>query len=109
MEYIDIIIKAVLSAVGAGMFAQIIVLSKQMKKRWTADEMTLKALTHDAYFRQARILCNKDFITEDELENENNLYDAYHAQGLNGTGDRLHSIVLEKPVSTNTNFMAKLP
>lgn len=62
------------------------------------DDLTLKAIAHDAYFRQARYLLEKDEISEEELENHNYLYRAYHSQGLNGTGDRLHELIMEKKV-----------
>ena len=58
----------------------------------------LEALSHDAYFRHCRRILAKDEITEEELENHQYLYKEYHSQGLNGTGDRMHQLVLEKPV-----------
>lgn len=63
-------------------------------------EFALGALAHDSYFNDCRKLIKKDAITEEELDNHNYLYKAYHALGLNGTGDRMHEIILDKPVMT---------
>ena len=99
MEYIlDIVAKAFWGACGAGLLTIIILLIKKLWKSMTSDDLTIKALAHDAYFRHARYLLAKDEITEDELENHNYLYDAYHAQGLNSTGDKLHEEVMKKTI-----------
>ena len=99
MDYmLDILLKAFLTACGAGILTIIILLIKKLWKSMTADDITMKALAHDAYFRHVRYLLQKDEITEEELENHNYLYNAYHIQGLNITGDKLHEEVLKKPV-----------
>ena len=58
----------------------------------------IKALSHDSYFRHCRYLLGKHEITEDELENHTYLYDAYHAQGLNGIGDTMHEQIRKMKV-----------
>lgn len=99
MDYVmDTILKAFLTGCGAGILTIIILLIKKLWKSMTADDITMKALAHDAYFRHVRYLLAKDEITEEELENHNYLYNAYHVQGLNSTGDKLHEEVLKKPV-----------
>ena len=99
MEYVlDTIAKAFLGACGAGFLTILILLIKKLWKSMTADDLTMKALAHDAYFRHARYLLAQDSITEEELENHNYLYRAYHIQGLNSTGDKLHHDILEKPI-----------
>lgn len=77
----------------------------------THDDLTLKAIAHDAYFRQARYLVDREDISEEELENHNYLYQAYKAQGLNGTGDRLHELIMEKKVIVHSSdgIIHKLP
>lgn len=89
-----------------GLFSVILFLvnrhySKKDKKNEDLEVMrkAIAALSHDSYFRHCNMLLAKDEITQDELENHNYLYNAYHSQGLNGTGDRLHQLVLEKPVA----------
>ena len=94
----EVVFKSFLAALGSGLLALIVYTVKAIAKTAKADDITMKALAHDAYFRQARYLLQKDSIAEAELENHNHLYEAYHAQGLNGTGDRLHDLVMEKPV-----------
>ena len=94
-----IIFKAFLTGCGGGLLTLIILSVKWFWKKIKSDDLTMKALAHDAYFRQARYLLSKDEITEEELENHNYLYRAYHSQGLNGTGDRLHQEVLVKKIA----------
>lgn len=93
-----VVMEAFLSACGAGTLTLIIVLIKWLFKKIKVDSMTLEALAHDAYFRHCRYLMPYDEIPEEDLENHNHLYDAYKAQGLNGTGDRMHELILEKKV-----------
>lgn len=61
----------------------------------------VEVISHDAYFKDCRALMKKDAITEEELENHEFLYKEYHSLGLNGTGDRMHQIILEKPMKTS--------
>ena len=93
-----IMLEAFLSACGAGLLTLIIVAIKWFFKKIKVDSMTLEALAHDAYFRHCRYLMPYDEIPEEDLENHCHLYNAYKAQGLNGTGDRMHELILEKKV-----------
>lgn len=95
------VMEAFLSACGAGILTLIIIVIKWFVKKIRIDDLTIEALAHDAYYRHARYLMDSDEITEAELENHNHLYEAYHAQGLNGTGDRIHQQILEKKVVTS--------
>ena len=92
-----------------GLFSVIILLMNRhfAKKDKESDEqetfkMVLEAVAHDAYYDDCRRLLKKDDITEEELDNHNYLYRAYHAMGLNSTGDRMHQLVLEKPVKVHS-------
>lgn len=104
-------LEAFLGACGAGMLTLIIVAIKWLVKKIRVDDLTIEALAHDAYFRHCRYILQNNEITEDELENHNHLYKAYKAQGLNGTGDKLHEEVLAKKVVVNTGsgWIHKLP
>lgn len=102
-ETVITILIAVLTSSSMATVLQIVVTHHYAKKDKVVEDFeTMKkamaAITHDAYFRQARYVLGKDEISEAELENHNYLYKAYHSQGLNGTGDRLHELILEKPV-----------
>ena len=72
--------------------------AKSMDKTVT---FVLEALAHNAFFADCRRLMPKDAISENELDNHNYLYKAYRSLGLNSTGDRMHQIILEKPVLPN--------
>lgn len=100
----EVILKAFLAACGAGILTLIIMAIKWFAKKIHADNLTMKAVIHDAYFRQARALARKDVLTEEEYENHDYLYQAYHIQGLNGTGDKLHDIIEEKKVITTSGI-----
>ena len=91
-----------------GLFSVIILLmNRHFAKKDKEDneqetfKMVLEAVAHDAYFDDCRRLLKKDTISEEELDNHNYLYRAYHAMGLNSTGDRMHQLVLEKPVAVH--------
>ena len=105
----DTVITLIVAIFGSNGLFSLIVLAinrhdrKKDKRNEDVEIMrkAIAALSHDSYFRQCRFILAKDEITEEELENHNYLYNAYHSQGLNGTGDRLHQLVLEKPVKPN--------
>lgn len=104
----EIIFKSFLGACGVGVLTLITMGIKWLYKKILVDDLTIKALAHDAYYRHCRYLLQGDEITEEELENHNHLYRAYKAQGLNDTGDRMHELVLEKQVKVSVNIN-KLP
>ena len=96
-----IIINSFLSACGAGVLTILAILIKWIWKKFRADDITIKALAHDAYFRHCRYLLQKETITEEEMENHDYLWNAYRRQGLNGTGEQLHKQILSKEVVAN--------
>ena len=114
-EIVDIVVKAFLAACGAGILTLIVMSCKFVWKKLKADDLTMKALAHDAYFRQTRYILRSDdvYVEEEDLENHNYLYKAYHSQGLNGTGDQMHQQVLQRKVrpsgSEHKDFMSQLP
>lgn len=109
MTVTEIIVTLVVAILGSSALATIVqVLVQrhyaQKDKESEHDEMVafvLEALAHNAFYRDCRRLMPKDIITEEELDNHNYLYKAYHSLGLNSTGDRMHEIILEKPVEPN--------
>lgn len=114
MEVFDIILRSFLAAIGAGILTLIIIMIKWLWKKYKADDLTVKALAHDAYFRHARYLMPDDDIPEEDFENHEFLYRAYKAQGLNGTGDKLHEEILKKRItvrsgSPHSDLVDKLP
>lgn len=100
VDVFDVILRALLAAIGAGILTLIIYVIKWVCKKFKADSLTLKALAHDAYFRDCREILRResDEIDKEDLENHGYLYDGYKAQGLNGTGDKLHEEILKKTV-----------
>lgn len=107
----DVLLKAFFSACGAGILTLIIFAVKMIVKKIKVDDMTIEALAHDAYFRHCRHLLQFDEIPEEELENHEMLYRAYKAQGLNGTGDKLHQEIISKKVvvHADTGWIHQLP
>lgn len=97
-QVLGILIKAFITACGAGLLTLIIVCIKKVVNSIFIDKIALDALSHNAYYKDCWALLEKDELTKDELENHNYLYKTYHARGLNGTGDKLHDMIMEKPV-----------
>lgn len=102
MSIFDIIFRSFLGACGAGILTLLVLSIKWLVKKLKADDITIKALAHDAYFRHSRYLLSEDEISEAESENHDFLYEAYKAQGLNGTGDRMHAMIAEKKIVPNS-------
>ena len=61
-------------------------------------ENAVKALTHDSFFRYCRYLLKEGYVTAETSENLEHLYKAYHALGLNGTGDKLKAECDKLPI-----------
>ena len=97
-EIMDMIVKAVITAASGAFVGAVILWVKRMLKKMKVYDDALKALAHDSFYRQCRYLLAKEYITEDELENLNYLYDAYTSLGMNGTGEELYRRCVEKPI-----------
>lgn len=105
-EIIVTLIVAIIGSSGLATAIQILVTRHFQKKDKKEEDYAiikeaLEALAHDAYFRHCRYILMKDEVTEDDLDNHKYLWKAYHGLGLNGTGERMHQLVLEKPVKAN--------
>lgn len=98
----DVVLKAFLGTCGAGILTLICIVIKWFVKKIKADDLTIDALAHDAYFRHCRYLLPLESISEVEYENHEFLYKAYKAQGLNGTGDRMHELISQKEIVPNS-------
>jgi capsule polysaccharide export protein KpsC/LpsZ len=96
-----VIINSILAACGSALFAGLCVWIKRIYAQSKAYDFALKALAHDAFFRYCRYLLPSDELAEDEVENLNFLYKAYHSLGLNGTGDKFYNQIIAKPVKVN--------
>ncbi len=105
MNVMTIILTSFLSAIGAGILTLIVLCIKWLIRKITADQVTLKALAHDSFFRMCRYVRMNGEMTESELENINFLYKGYKAQGLNGTGDKLYEECMDLPI-TKTDLSA---
>ena len=97
-EILDVLFKAVVTALGGVITGGVIVWSKGVIRKNKGYNAALKALAHDSFHRQCRKLLLQETITEDDLENLNYLHDAYRSLGLNGTGEELYKRCLKKPI-----------
>lgn len=98
MEFINVAIKAIITAAAGGVFTATVMWIKNQYAKGKIQDRALKALSHDSFFRMCRYILAKDSMTEDELENLNYLYDTYKSLGMNGTGDELYKRCLEMPI-----------
>lgn len=94
----SIIITAILSAVGGALVTLIVTLATGLKGFIKAMIMATKATTHNELFGLCRSILDRGQITEEELENLNQLYEAYHALGMNGTGEELYNRCKQLPI-----------
>ena len=97
-EVLELIIRTILTAFAGAFAGAVIVWVKGAYRKDKIFEAAVKALAHDSFHRQCRVLLSQDHITEDELENLNYLHDAYTSLGLNGTGEELYKRCLMKPI-----------
>lgn len=95
---IELILKAIITSAAGAFVGAVIVWVKGMLKRQQEFEAALKALAHDSFYRQCRVLLPQESISEDELENLNYLHDAYTSLGLNGTGEELYRRCTQKTI-----------
>lgn len=98
----ETLVKAFVGACGTGLLTLIIICIKFMYKKMTADTLTLKAVIHNAYFNQCKVILHNGTKTRADVENFEHLYAAYKAQGLNGTGDEMHDLVKEVPLEKDS-------
>ena len=98
MEFINIAIKAIITAAAGGVFTAAVVWIKNQYTKGRIQDRALKALSHDSFFRMCRYILAKGSMSEDELENLNYLHDTYKGLGMNGTGDELYRRCLELPI-----------
>lgn len=95
----DTILTAILSALGGGIVTLAICTFTGFFKWLKAIVLAVKAVTHDALFKQCRYIQEKEQITENELDNLEHLYNAYHGLGMNGTGETMYNRCKELPLS----------
>ena len=105
-EIIVTLVVAIIGSSGVGTVISIIVNRHYQKKDEKQEDLTIlmeavAAVTHDSYFRHCRFLLPKNPITEDEMENHNYLYKAYNSLEMNGMGDKMHEMIMEKKVIPN--------
>ena len=73
-------------------------LAKKVKKKneeYDALKDGIIALLHDRLFQSGMYFLNKGEITVSELDNINDMYEAYHRLGGNGTGTEIYERVKE--------------
>ena len=97
-EVLNVALKAIITALAGTLAGAVVIWIKGAYSKDKVNDKALRALCHDSFHRQCRLLLKQDSITEDELENLNYLYESYKALGLNGTGEELYKRVLEKKI-----------
>lgn len=76
----------------------IIVWIKFQYKKSKAIEKAVKALTHDALFRQCRYILTENERTPQTNENLEHVYEAYASLGMNGTGESMYKECKKVPL-----------
>lgn len=95
------ILTYVINTVLGALIGGIIVWIKFQYKKSKAIENAVKALTHDALFRQCRyIMAEKERTTQTD-ENLEHVFEAYTELGMNGTGESLYKECKKLPLKIN--------
>lgn len=92
---------AVLGAIGGAVGGLITGLFVASFKRIRGLTEAVKALSHDALFTRCSELIAKGEISSSEMENLTILFEAYHDQGQNGTGEELYNRCKDLPLRNN--------
>jgi hypothetical protein len=98
-------INSVLVALGAGSFISLFVrVFKQLKsqrekteERFQRIESANLALLHDKIYQQCSHFLEKGWISVDDLENLEYIWNGYRSLGGNGTGEHLYHKVIALP------------
>lgn len=94
MENITPIIVAFL---GSGIWTVILEFIRQRATKKTADKQMLLGLGHDRIFSLCEQYLERGYVTLDELENLEYIFNPYKELGGNGTGERLYEAVNKLP------------
>ena len=97
-EILSLVLKAIVTALAGTLVGAVVIWIREIYAKDKVNDQALKALAHDSFHRQCRVLLQQDSITEDELENLNYLYESYKALGLNGTGEELYKRCVGKQI-----------
>lgn len=89
---------AILSAVGGSLVTIIIAIVTGLFTFIKGCIKATKATTHHYLFKECGRLLRVGSATEDELENLDELYEAYHALGMNGIGTELYTRCKALPI-----------
>lgn len=95
MEQIEIIIAAIFASTGFWAFMTSLLSNSSLRKK--NIDKALKGLLHDKIYENCIHYINRGFVTVDELENLNYIYEPYRALGGNGTGEALYKEVQSLP------------
>lgn len=87
------------TAAGAGILSLAIYGIKTVRRFTHAYNDALRALSHDALYRQCRIMLHNGNVIKEELDNLEHLYRGYHQLGMNGTGKELYERCKELPLA----------
>lgn len=71
---------------------------EKIKAKFRLIEMSNLALLHNEIYKECHRLIQQGWVTVDDLNNLEHLWDGYHGLGGNGTGERLYKEVLALPI-----------
>ena len=90
-----------INTVLGAMIGGILVWIKFQYKKSRAIEKAVKALTHDALFKQCESILEKGERTTQTNENLEHVFEAYSELGMNGTGESLYKECKKIPLKVS--------
>lgn len=97
MILLECVTNIIVALLGSGVWVFLLELIKSKTASKSTHKQMLIGLAHDRIYSQCDKYLKRGYVTLDELENLEYLYNPYKGLGGNGTGERLYEAVNRLP------------
>lgn len=103
MDYMtSIVVPIIVALLGSSLWAGLIDYLKQKNNKLTNEQRMLLGLGHSILYDRLELYIERGYITVEQLEDLEYLYDPYKKMGGNGTCERLYEEVCKLPHKKTT-------
>lgn len=78
-------------------------ITKETNDRFNILEQAMISLQHDRLYQLTEIYLSRGYVTLDELDNLDYIFNSYRAMGGNGSGERRYLLVQKLPIVEEIN------